>query len=281
MADSKDKKIPEVPHLEELTGVEKIPVSAVGGLPRYVEVNQIVDKAEEETLARANGIYAKQNLIKNGEEFSASGSSISDPELTLCTLENVKEGDKFTLYCEEVVSMNIDYILIVGGGNNLTSLNASGEQKVTFTIGSVEETLVVMAIGMRKDQTKPASFTLKHVTLVKGSEALEWNDVVVTKGEIESIDLQFIDNLYFTPPPEVNNDLWLLGYEGNRMDCIKAIRIKSGLSLLEAKEIVEMTEVSPALIKHFESYKEAIEARDAMLKEAENYEGLILNLEIR
>lgn len=39
--DEKDKKISEVPHLTDVTGVEKIPVSAVGGLPRYVEVNQI------------------------------------------------------------------------------------------------------------------------------------------------------------------------------------------------------------------------------------------------
>lgn len=42
MADAKDKKIPEVPHLEELTGEEKIPVSAVGGEPKYVEVKDIV-----------------------------------------------------------------------------------------------------------------------------------------------------------------------------------------------------------------------------------------------
>lgn len=40
-SDSKDKKISEVPHLEEVTGVEKIPVSAAGGEPRYVEVKQI------------------------------------------------------------------------------------------------------------------------------------------------------------------------------------------------------------------------------------------------
>ena len=45
--DAKDKKISEVPHLEELTGVEKIPVSATGGEPRYVEVKQIVEKANE------------------------------------------------------------------------------------------------------------------------------------------------------------------------------------------------------------------------------------------
>lgn len=46
--DAKDKKIPDVPHLEDVTGVEKIPVSAAGGLPRYVEVKQIVEKAVEE-----------------------------------------------------------------------------------------------------------------------------------------------------------------------------------------------------------------------------------------
>lgn len=50
--DSKDKKIPEVPHLEDVTGVEKIPVSAAGGLPRYIEVKQIVDKANKEVLGK-------------------------------------------------------------------------------------------------------------------------------------------------------------------------------------------------------------------------------------
>lgn len=48
MADSKDKEIGQVPHLTEVTGVEKIPISAVGGLPRYVEINQIVELAQEE-----------------------------------------------------------------------------------------------------------------------------------------------------------------------------------------------------------------------------------------
>lgn len=44
-SDSKDKKISEVPHLENVTGVEKIPVSAAGGESRYIEVKQIVEKA--------------------------------------------------------------------------------------------------------------------------------------------------------------------------------------------------------------------------------------------
>lgn len=43
MADDKDKKIPEVPHLENVTGKEKIPVSAEGE-PRYIEAAQIYDK---------------------------------------------------------------------------------------------------------------------------------------------------------------------------------------------------------------------------------------------
>ena len=38
--DNKDKKIGEVPHLENVTGKEKIPVSA-DGEPRYIEVEQI------------------------------------------------------------------------------------------------------------------------------------------------------------------------------------------------------------------------------------------------
>lgn len=57
MADAKDKKISEVPHLSEVTGVEKIPVSAVGGLPRYIEVNQIVDKVEAIDVEYVKGLF--------------------------------------------------------------------------------------------------------------------------------------------------------------------------------------------------------------------------------
>lgn len=46
MADDKDKKIGEVPHLETLKGDEKIPVSAEGE-PRYVEIQQILEAAGE------------------------------------------------------------------------------------------------------------------------------------------------------------------------------------------------------------------------------------------
>ena len=50
MADDKDKKIGEVPHLANIKGDEKIPVSAEGE-PRYVEIRQILDesKGEEST----------------------------------------------------------------------------------------------------------------------------------------------------------------------------------------------------------------------------------------
>ena len=67
--DEKDKKISEVPHLQEVTGVEKIPVSAVGGLPRYVEVNQIVEKAQEdnpwEKGSGVNSIQQKEYVDRN------------------------------------------------------------------------------------------------------------------------------------------------------------------------------------------------------------------------
>lgn len=46
MADDKDKKIGEVPHLENVTGNEKIPVSAKGE-PRYIEVKQIGPTLQE------------------------------------------------------------------------------------------------------------------------------------------------------------------------------------------------------------------------------------------
>lgn len=64
-ADEKDKKIPEVPHLENVTGVEKIPVSAVGGVPRYIEVNQIVDKANTENTPDWDAAEGEVGYIKN------------------------------------------------------------------------------------------------------------------------------------------------------------------------------------------------------------------------
>lgn len=80
MADDKDKKIGEVPHLTEVTGTEKIPVSA-NGEPRYVEVGQIVEKAADikdvQATPKNNQViyitynsqkiipYAQDNIISN------------------------------------------------------------------------------------------------------------------------------------------------------------------------------------------------------------------------
>lgn len=51
MADDKDKKIGEVPHLETLKGDEKIPVSAEGE-PRYIEIQQILDASGGEEASK-------------------------------------------------------------------------------------------------------------------------------------------------------------------------------------------------------------------------------------
>lgn len=64
MADDKDKKIGEVPHLTEVTGKEKIPVSA-NGEPRYVEVEQI----REGLQPKLKGLYVT--------DVSNSGGSIN------------------------------------------------------------------------------------------------------------------------------------------------------------------------------------------------------------
>lgn len=78
-SDSKDRKISEVPHLENVTGVEKIPVSAAGGVPRYVEVKQIVEKAVE--TANEEGVEAsklKTPVMLWGNEFDGSGDVEGD-----------------------------------------------------------------------------------------------------------------------------------------------------------------------------------------------------------
>lgn len=46
MADDKDKKIGEVPHLQQIKGDEKIPVSAENE-PRYIELRQILEASGE------------------------------------------------------------------------------------------------------------------------------------------------------------------------------------------------------------------------------------------
>lgn len=59
MADDKDKKIGEVPHLENVTGDEKIPVSA-NGQPRYVEVKQIREGLQPEGNYLTQGVADKR-----------------------------------------------------------------------------------------------------------------------------------------------------------------------------------------------------------------------------
>lgn len=93
MADKKDKKIPEVPHLENVTGVEKIPVSAVGGVPRYVEINQIREGMQPEgdyvtfddvVSTEKSGIVPKDlaprlfdNNIASIESFNANANEVN------------------------------------------------------------------------------------------------------------------------------------------------------------------------------------------------------------
>lgn len=70
--DDKDKKIGEVPHLTEVTGNEKIPVSA-DGEPRYVEVQQIREGLQPEgnylTQEDADKRYATPNDIPDTSNF--------------------------------------------------------------------------------------------------------------------------------------------------------------------------------------------------------------------
>lgn len=64
--DDKDKKIGEVPHLEQVTGKEKIPVSA-NGEPRYVEVEQIGPKLQEGVNGNdKNYIYSDPSVQGKG-----------------------------------------------------------------------------------------------------------------------------------------------------------------------------------------------------------------------
>lgn len=77
-SDSKDKKISEVPHLEDVTGVEKIPVSAQGGEPRYVEVKQIVEKAVEEVTEESNNL--ERPLIHPNGVKGLSFNTINPPK---------------------------------------------------------------------------------------------------------------------------------------------------------------------------------------------------------
>lgn len=82
--DDKDKKIGEVPHLEKVTGKEKIPVSS-NGEPRFIESQQIADLVEpsgfvynKETnsavLRGSSGSVASgENSVAEGDETKANG----------------------------------------------------------------------------------------------------------------------------------------------------------------------------------------------------------------
>ena len=102
MADKKDKKIPEVPHLSELTGVEKLPVSAVGGVPRYVEVKQIVEKAVDESKELLEDLRYDDTEVK--ERLDAIEGTLFDKPIIAgdAVLVNKKTLQKIAVPVEEL-----------------------------------------------------------------------------------------------------------------------------------------------------------------------------------
>lgn len=106
--DDKDKKIGEVPQLENVTGNEKIPVSA-NGEPRYIEVGQIREGLQTEgdylSQKEADKRYATPDDIPNVSDFitgkqaaqkyypKVDGESLSTQVDTLeFTVETINQG---------------------------------------------------------------------------------------------------------------------------------------------------------------------------------------------
>lgn len=112
MASLRDKKIGEVPHLEEVTGDEKIPVSA-NKEPRYVEIKQIregllseetanktyvplttYDKDKSETDQKIQGLSESQK--QDHQSITELQGKVKDVDNALVELDN-KKADKTAL----------------------------------------------------------------------------------------------------------------------------------------------------------------------------------------
>lgn len=146
-SDSKDKKISEVPHLEDVTGVEKIPVSAAGGEPRYVEVKQIVEKAVE--TVEDEGVEAtklKTPVMLWGNEFDGSGD-VSGNLDNVGYINNIARirslGATAKINIDSVVNSPKDYVSINLDDSNRDLILQSKSRNVGIGIETPSEKLDV------------------------------------------------------------------------------------------------------------------------------------------
>lgn len=141
-SDSKDKKIGEVPHLENVTGVEKIPVSAAGGLPRYVEVKQIREHADEAEVAER----LKTPVKLWGQEFDGSKDVSGDLKL------NYYECIEFNGPDYEVTSLDYDTL------DTLTSNISTLESKLKGVTKAADDSNVVKGFAIQVDREAIKAF---------------------------------------------------------------------------------------------------------------------------
>lgn len=87
MADSKDKKIGEVPHLEQVTGKEKIPVSA-DGEPGYVEIKQIREGLQDQVVIESVSGETLSALVNRYYRFDSPVNTLAVTLPTIPQEEN-------------------------------------------------------------------------------------------------------------------------------------------------------------------------------------------------
>lgn len=180
--DRKDKTIPEVPHLENITGVEKLPVSAPGGLPRYIEVNQIVEKALEE-----NDGLKSIGVIKNG-----SVSARISPEYPDITL---RDGLKVNMTNGAVISIDEEVVATKQylDKNYPTQTEVTKQITEAVTEGKVDLTGYATKDDLKEFATKDQ---LKTYATKEDLETFEEN--------IVPIDHAMIDALFNTEETDKN-----------------------------------------------------------------------------
>lgn len=143
------------------------------------QVNELTDSLKDYiTKEEGDELYEPKALVNllDKDTFTSRSAASNSCLVSLYTLKNVKAGDKYTLYCESITSPNINTPLaIVANSDNVGILQLNNSPEIfTFELPYTEDTVDIQIIGYNNSSNFNCSFTLNHVTLVKGDKPLIW-----------------------------------------------------------------------------------------------------------
>lgn len=154
MADDKDKKIDEVPHLEELTGEEKIPVSA-DGEPRYIEVQQIVEKGggisgfELVNIEVPYPPFKKPCAnLRNSDSRATGEYSVAEGGQTMA-IGNCSHSFGLGTQAKGDRSITQGFYTVANNNEEVALGNINISEKQTTTFGDSKNTLFSLGNGLR------------------------------------------------------------------------------------------------------------------------------------